>query len=242
MTLPHPTLKPAGSDYEREHPLPSRAGCNPAFCPERKTSRIALKYRLEQCNVLRSLWSQTGQAHYHTLTECVSTKLRESHRLRTRMPTPYGWTRIGTRGQVLIRPFVVASQAIERHRRTMNGFPRRQANVAQPARQCQTEPSWPVGAEKSFDTRRHDRLWRATYRDYAFPSRPAREVQCRPVRATDRHPDLAQRTSQTLTVFVATKTHSKRLFPSMYQRAIEEAVRLHRKDEHADKRWAARIN
>ena len=29
------------------------------------------------------------------------------------------------------------------------------------------------------------------------------------------------------------------LFPSMYQRAIEEAVRLHRKDEHTDKRWAA---
>ena len=31
------------------------------------------------------------------------------------------------------------------------------------------------------------------------------------------------------------------LFPSMYQRAIEEAIRQHRKEDNADKRWARRI-
>jgi len=30
-------------------------------------------------------------------------------------------------------------------------------------------------------------------------------------------------------------------FPSMYQRAVEEAVRQHLKDDHAGKRWAVRI-
>ena len=31
------------------------------------------------------------------------------------------------------------------------------------------------------------------------------------------------------------------LFPSMYQRAIEEAIRQHQRDDHAGKRWAVRI-
>ena len=31
------------------------------------------------------------------------------------------------------------------------------------------------------------------------------------------------------------------LYPSMYLRAIEEAIRQHRKDENSDKRWASRI-
>ena len=31
------------------------------------------------------------------------------------------------------------------------------------------------------------------------------------------------------------------LFPSIYQAAIEQAVRLHRRDDHVDKRWAVSI-
>lgn len=231
--LPHPTLKPGGSDYEghihfRAEPAAIRRSA------QTEDISIALKYRLNS-NVLRSL-IEAGTAHYHTLTECVSTKLRESHLSEEDIHT----IRLDAqqyRGQVLIRPFVIASQSIERisnddwtpavRQLLPNGTPVPNGAILA------------IGAEKSFDTDKTSDL--ESY------------VEITPSQMIQRGRFNVDLAGQRIVILINPEDKPdidrmrrdedslQTLFPSMYQRAIEEAVRLHRKDEHTDKRWANRI-
>ena len=105
--LPHPTLKHERnrSDYE------AHIAFNAELVAIRRSAdageiTIALKYGLNSL-VLRNL-VELRQAHYHTLTECVATRLRESHRTSEVAQT----IRLDAnqyQGQVLVRPFIIAS-------------------------------------------------------------------------------------------------------------------------------------
>jgi hypothetical protein len=231
--LPHPTLKPSGSDYEghihfRAEPAAIRRSA------QTEDISIALKYRLNS-NVLRAL-IEAGQAHYHTLTECVSTKLRESHLSEEDVHT----IRLNAKrycGQVLIRPFVIASQAIENIPNDEWGPGVRQ--LLPDGASVPNGAILAIGAEKSFDTDATTDL--ESY------------VEITPSQAVQRGRFNLDLSGQRIVILINPEDKPdidrmrrdedslQALFPSMYQRAIEEAVRLHRKDEHTDKRWAARI-
>lgn len=231
--LPHPTLKPGGSDYEghihfRAEPAAIRRSA------QTEDISIALKYQLNS-NVLRSL-IESGTAHYHTLTECVSTKLRESHLSEEDVHT----IRLDAqqyRGQVLIRPFVIASQSIERIAND-DWAP----GVRQLLPNGISVPNGAIlaiGTEKSFDTDKTSDL--ESY------------VEITPSQLIQRGRFNVDLSGQRIVILINPEDKPdidrmrrdedslQTLFPSMYQRAIEEAVRLHRKDEHTDKRWANRI-
>ena len=231
--LPHPTLKPAGSDYEgtiffRAEPAAIRRSA------QAEDISIALKYRLNS-TVLRDLIA-SGKAHYHTLTECAATKLRESHISNEDVHT----IRLDAkqyRGQVLIKPFVIASQSIANI--GSNEWAPGVKNLLPNGASVPSGAILAIGAEKSFDTDTTTDL--ESYVEIT-PSQIVQRgrfkvdlsgqrivIQINP----DDKPDLdrVRRDEDSL----------QALFPSMYQRAIEEAVRHHCKEEHADKRWAARI-
>ena len=232
--LPHPTLKPSGSDYEagivfRAEPAAIRRSAQSG------NITIALKYRLNS-TVLQELIG-TGQAHYRTLTECVATKLRESHRSNEDVHT----IRLDAkeyRGQVLIKPFVVASQAIDKM--ASDDWAVAARGLLPNGTSVPNGAILAIGAEKSFETDKTTDL--ESY------------VEITPSQTIERGRFNVDLSGQRIVILINPddkpdidrirhdEDSLQLLFPSMYQRAIEEAVRLHRKDEHTDKRWAARIS
>ncbi len=231
--LPHPTLKPARSDYLenfffRAEPSAIRRSTQAGEI------NIALKYLLNS-PVLQDL-IEREQAHYHTLTECIVTHLRESHRSIKNAHT----IRIETKryhGQVLIKPFIVASQSIENisnddWKAGVKTLLPHGANVPSGAILA-------IGKEKSFDTDTTTEL--ESYVEIT-PSQAVRQKSYKIDLSGQRiviliHPEDKLHIDQVR----QDENSLQALFPSMYQRAIEEAVRLHRKEEHEGKRWAVRI-
>ena len=231
--LPHPTLKPAGSDYEAgivfwTEPAAIRRSA------QAENITIALKYQLNS-TVLQELIG-TGRAHYHTLTECVATKLRESHRSHEDVHT----IRLNAKeylGQVLIKPFVVASQAIDKM--ASDDWATGVKELLPNGTSVPSGAILAIGAEKSFETDKTTDL--ESY------------VEITPSQAIQRGRFNVDLSGQRIVILInpddkpdidrmrRDEDSVQVLFPSMYQRAIEEAVRLHRKDEYVDKRWAARI-
>ena len=232
--MPHPTLKPGGADYD---PKISFSAEPAAIRRSAQTGEItiALKYGLNS-TVLRNL-IEDGLAHFHTLTECVATKFRESHRSREDTHTVLLST-VQYRGQVLIRSFIVASEAIPAidngdwapwiREMLPNGAPVPNGAILA------------IGPEKSFNTDDTSEL-----ESYV-------EIAPSPAVAQGRFKiDLS---SQRIVIFIhpddkpdidrvrSDEDTRAALFPSMYQRAIEEAIRQHRKDENTGKRWASRIS
>lgn len=231
--LPHPTLKPARSDYEgyivfRAEPAAIRRSA------QNEDITIALKYWLNG-SVLRWL-IKTEQAHYHTLTECVATRLRESHRSHEDAHT----IRLDARkyrGQVLIRPFIIASQAIGNM--ASDDWAATVRSLLPNGTSVPPGAILAIGAERSFDTETTSDL--ESYVDIT----PSQTVE----RGRFKVDLLGQRI--VIQINPEDKTEIDRirqdedslqaLFPSMYQTAIEQAVRLHRRDDNVDKRWAVRI-
>ena len=231
--LPHPTLKPAGSDYEgtiffRAEPAAIRRSAQVGDIS------IALKYRLNSAVLLDLI--KSGKAHYHTLTECVATKLRESHMSNEDTHT----IRLDAkkyRGQVLIKPFVIASQSIENigNHDWATGV----KNLLPNGTSVPSGAILAIGAEKSFDTDTSTDL--ESY------------VEITPTQVVQRGRFKVDLSGQRIVIQInpddkpdidrvrQDEDSMQALFPSMYQRAIEEAVRQHYKEEHVDKRWAARI-
>ena len=232
--MPHPTLKPGGADYDPKISF----GAEPAAI--RRSAQtgeitIALKYGLNS-TVLRNL-IEDGRAHYHTLTECVATKLRESHQSQedTHMVL---LNADQYRGQVLIRPFIIASEKIPAVNngdwapwiRDMlpNGTPVPKGAILA------------VGVEKSFETDETSEL--ESYVEIA-PSQTVEQGRFKIDLSGQRiviyiHPEDKPDIDR---VRSDEDTRSA-LFPSMYQRAIEEAIKKHGKEEHTGKSWANRIS
>ena len=231
--MPHPTLKPSGLDYDPKISF----SAEPAVIrrsAQTEEITIALKYGLNS-TVLRSL-IEDGRAHYHTLTECVATKLRESHRSQEDIHTVL-LDAFQYRGQVLIRPFIIASEdipAVDNQDwapwiRDMlpNGTPVPKGAILA------------VGADKSFET--DDTAELESYVEIA-PSQAVEQGRFKVDLSGQRiviyiHPDDKPDIDR---VRSDEDTRSA-LFPSMYQRAVEEAVRRHRREENEGKRWASRI-
>ena len=232
--MPHPTLKSRGVDYDPKISF----SAEPATI--RRSARtgeiiVALKYGLNS-TTLRNL-VEDGRAHYHTLTECVATKLRESHQSREDTHTVLLST-VQYSGQVLIRPFIVASEDILAisnddwapwiREMLPNGVPVPKGAILA------------IGPEKSFDTDDTSEL--ESY------------VEIAPSQAVDQGRFNVDLSGQRIVILIhlddkpdidrirSDEDTRSALFPSMYQRAIEEAIRQHRKDENAGKRWASRIS
>ena len=184
--LPHPTLKPAGSDYEetiffRAEPAAIRRSAQAADIS------IALKYRLNS-TVLRDLIS-SEKAHYHTLTECVATKLRESHRSNEDAHTIQLDAK-KYRGQVLLKPFVIASQSIEN---IVNyDWTAGVKSLLPDGTSVPSGAILAIGAEKSFDTDTTTDL--ESYVEIT-PSQAVQRgrFQSRPVRTAHCHSDQPRR-------------------------------------------------
>ena len=231
--LPHPTLKPSGSDYEthiyfQAEPVAIRSVAQTGHIS------IALKYSLNS-DILCSL-VEARAAHYHTLTECVSTELRESHTSYDAAHT----IRLDARqyrGQVLIKPFVIASQAIEKI--ANNDWVPRVRELLPNGAAVPSGAILAIGDEKSFDTDTTTEL--ESY------------VEITPSQAVQRGRFKVDVSGQRIVILINPEDKPdidrmrhdedslQTLYPSMYQRAIEEAVRFHRLEEHTDKRWAVRI-
>ena len=233
--LPHPVLKPeqSRSDYE------AHLGFDAELIGIRRSAEsgeigIALKYRLNSPVLLNLI--ETEQAHYHTLTECVETRVRESHRTNEETQT----IRLKTNqyhGPVAIKPFVIASLDIQKIEND---------DWSQPIRELLPEgTSVPrgailaIGIEKTFNPDASKEL------ESFIEIAPSQAVEPKRYRI-----DL---TGQRIVIYINPEDKPdidrmrqeeetrQALYPSMYQRAIEEAVRQHRKDEHFDKRWASRV-
>ena len=231
--MPHPTLKPGGADYAPGISF----GAEPAairHSAKNEEITIALKYTLNS-TVLSRLITE-GEAHYHTLTECVATKIRESHRSKQDNHTIV-LSANQYQGQVLVRPFIIASTDI--HAISNEDWTAWVQNIVLNGIQVPRGAILAMGPETSFSTNETSEL--ESYVEIT----PSQTVEPKRFRIDlsgqrivilihpDDKPDIDRVRSDEDTRSV--------LFPSMYQRAIEEAVRQHLKEEHTDKRWARRI-
>ena len=232
--MPHPTLKPGGTDYD---PKISFTAEPAAIRRSAQTGdiAIALKYGLNS-TVLRNLVGD-GQAHYHTLTECVATKLRESHRSQEDTHTVLLST-VQYRGQVLIRPFIVASEDIPAI--DNDDWAPWIREMLPNGAQVPKGAILAIGPEKNFDTDDTSEL--ESY------------VEIAPSQAVDQGRFKIDLSGQRIVILIhpddkpdidrvrSDEDTRSALFPSMYQRAIEEAIRQHRKDDNTGNRWASRIS
>jgi hypothetical protein len=233
--MPHPTLKAEQGSSDYETPI----AFNAELVGLRRSAEageisIALRYGLNS-PVLRNL-IQTQQAHYHTLTECVATKLRESH--RTHQETQLIQLKSDQyQGPVTIRPFILASVDIAKisnvdwkqpfRELLPDGTPVPRGSILAIGREKTFDPDASTELESIIEIAPSQAVERNRYKIDLSGQRIV--IQINP----DDKPDIdrVRRDEEAL----------QALYPSMYQRAIEEAVRQHRKDEHSDKRWASRI-
>ncbi len=231
--IPHPVMQPGGRDY--------RPGT--AFSAAIKTVRkspgsdriaIAVEYKLSS-PVLADLIG-AGMAHYTTLTESVTGRIREAHRTDA---SPHSIVLDGSRypGTVEIKSYVTAAADIER-------FP--PDDWSQAIRSILPEgTAVPKGAilaaatEKTFDTGETQDLTSCVE---IVVSAQAEERQYRIDIGGERINILVNsRDKQNIDRTRSGEDSQQALWPSMYQRAIEEAVRMHTQPEHAGKRWAKTI-
>ena len=233
--MPHPTLKAeqGSGDYE------PHIAFNAELVSIRRSAEageinIGLKFGLNS-PVLSNL-VKTQQAHYHTLTECVATKLRESH--RTHEETQLIRLKADHyQGQVTIRPFIIASVEIPKigkddWRQSLRQLLPNGTAVPRGAILA-------VGREKTFDPD-------ASREIESF-------IEIAPSQAVERSRYKVDLSGQRIVIQISPEDKPdidrmrkneealQALYPSMYQRAVEEAIRQHRKEEHSDKRWASRI-
>ena len=233
--MPHPTLRAeqGGSDYE-PHITFNAELVGLRRSAEAGEINIGLKFGLNS-PVLRNL-IETQQAHYHTLTECVATRFRESH--GTDQETQLVRLKADQyQGPVTIRPFIIASVDIARISND---------DWCQPLRELLPGGTpvprgalLAIGREKTFDPD-------ASREIESF-------IEIAPSQAVERNRYKIDLSGQRIVIQISPDDKPdidrvrkdeealQALYPSMYQRAIEEAVRQHRKDEHSDKRWASRI-
>ena len=233
--LPHPTLKPelTNRDYR------PNIAFNAELVGLRRSAEageisIALKYGLNS-PVLRNLVEEE-RAHFHTLTECVATRLRDSH--STFQETQLIRLKADQyQGQVTIRPFIVASADIPQIRNDdwnetlrellPDGTPVPKGAILAIGREKTFDPDASKELESFIEIAPSQAVERNRYRIDLSNQRIV--IQINPDDKADI--DRVRSDEETL----------QALYPSMYQRAVEEAVRQHRKDEHSGKRWSSRI-
>ena len=231
--IPHPVLQPGGRDY--------RPGT--AFSAELKTVRkspgggriaVAVEYKLSS-PVLAGL-IDSGMAQYATLTESVTGRIRETHQTDA-SPHSIVLDGSGYPGTVGIKSYVTAAADIER-------LP--PDDWSQTIRSILPEgTAVPKGAilaaatEKTFETGETQDLQSCVE---IVVSAQAEERQYRIDIGGERINILVNnRDKQDIDRTRSDEAAQQALWPSMYQRAIEEAVRMHTQPEHAGKRWAKTI-
>ena len=233
--MPHPTLRPEQTNRDYE----PHVAFNAQLAAIRRSAEageisIALKYALNS-PVLRGL-VETQQAHFHTLTECIATRLRESH--RTDQETHLIQLKADQyQGPVTIRPFIIASADIPQIRNDdwtqllkeilPNGSPVPKGSILAIGKEKTFDPDASRELESYIEIAPSQAVERNRYR--IDLSGPRIVIQINPEDKPDI--DRLRQDEESL----------QTLWPSMYQRAIEEAIRQHRKDEHSTKRWASRI-
>ena len=231
--IPHPVMQPGGRDY--------RPGT--AFSAALRTVRkppgggriaIAVEYELSS-PVLAGLIGR-GKAHYTTLTESVTGRIREAHRTDA---SPHSIVLDGSRypGTVGIRSYITAGADMER-------FP--PDDWSQAIRSILPEGTpVPKGAilavatEKVFETDGARDLRSCVE---IVVSAQVEERQYRIDIGGERINILVNgRDKQDIDRTRSDEGAQQALWPSIYQRAIEEAVRMHTQPEHSDRRWAKTI-
>ncbi len=231
--LPHPILKPNGTDYVPQ----SFFRCEPvAIRRSVQTQEITVAVRYSQNSEGLNKLIELGSAQFQCLTECVATLLRELYRSTTRNHT----IRLSStqyQGQVLLRPFIIATVDIPNFR-CIDWSPSIQKLLPEGAA-IPVGSILAIGQETSFDVNT------ANEQESYIEITPSQDVDSSRFRidlsgeriVIEINPDdkpAIDRIRQDEDLLQS-------LFPSMYQRAVEEAVRQHRKEDHAGKRWAVRI-
>ena len=231
--LPHPTLRPNGTDYVAQ----SFFACEPlAIRRSAQSEEITVAVRYSQNSPGLNKLIESGTAQYQCLTECVVTLLRELHRSTSRNHT----IRLSStkyQGQVILRPFIIATADIPEFR-CSDWAPSIQKLLIEGAA-TPVGSILAIGQEATFDVNT------AVDQESYIEITPSQDVESSRFKIDlsgeriviqinpDDKPavDRIRQDEESL----------QSLFPSMYQRAIEEAIRQHLKEDHAGKRWAVRI-
>ena len=231
--LPHPTLRPNGTDYVAQ----SLFTCEPlAIRRSAQSEEITVAVRYSQNSPGLNKLIESGTAQYQCLTECVATLVRELHRSTSRNHT----IRLSStkyQGQVILRPFIIATADIPEFR-CSDWAPSIQKLLLEGAA-LPAGSILAIGQEATFDVNT------AVDQESYIEITPSKDVESSRFKIDlsgeriviqinpDDKPavDRIRQDEESL----------QSLFPSMYQRAIEEAIRQHLKEDHAGKRWAVRI-
>ena len=231
--LPHPTLRPNGTDYVAQ----SFFACEPlAIRRSAQSEEITVAVRYSQNSPGLNKLIESGTAQYQCLTECVVTLLRELHRSTSRNHT----IRLSStkyQGQVILRPFIIATADIPEFR-CSDWAPSIQKLLLEGAA-IPAGSILAIGQEATFDVNT------AVDQESYIEITPSQDVESSRFKIDlsgeriviqinpDDKPavDRIRQDEESL----------QSLFPSMYQRAIEEAIRQHLREDHAGKRWAVRI-
>ena len=231
--IPHPVMQPGGRDYR-----PGTA-FNATLRTVRKSpgdGRIAVAVEYELNSPVLAGLIDSGTAQYTTLTESVTGRIRETHRTDA---SPHSIVLEGNRypGTVGIKSYITAGADIEH-------FPPDDWSAA--IRAILPEGTKvPKGAilaaatEKTFETGETQDLQSCVE---IVVSARVEERQYRIDIDGERINILVNSgDKQNIDRTRSDEDSQQALWPSMYQRAIEEAVRMHTQPEHSDKRWAKTI-
>ena len=231
--LPHPTLRPRGTDYVPE----GRFSGEPQAIRRSAQSEeitVATRYQLSSPGLTDLI--ESGKAEYQSLTECVATRLRELHR-STQANHTITLQADRYQGEVILKPFVIAVEDIQAFRSDDWTDPVKR--MLPLGTDLPSGAILAIGEQTTFDVNT------ATDQESYIEITPAESVQPSQYRI-----DLG---GERIVIYInpndkpaidqtrANDDTLQYLYPSMYQRAIEEAIRQHQRDDHSGKRWAVRI-
>ena len=228
--IPHPTLRPNGTDYDS----------SVSFAAEPNAIRrsaqndeivVAIKFTLTSPTLLQLI--ESGLAEYHALTECVATRIRELHRSSEAAAT-LKLKASDYEGEVIIKPFIVTTSEIQKFKAD-EWAPAILELIAEGA-DIPNAAILGIAPETSFQA--DETTTQESYLEIA-PSPTVPQGQYRIELSGERiviqiNPDDKQGLNQVR----RNGSPEQYLFPSMYQRAIEEGIRQHCKEDHEGKKWA----
>lgn len=232
LDLPHPTLSPWGTDYKPD----IRFSGDPQLIRLINGSRILIpmKYELTSESLRASIAS--GGAIFATQTDCTATLTRETHKSDAYTHT-IEIDASAYAERVYIRPYIIAAINLERFH-CADWHEDLQALLPANGLTLPSGSILAIATAKHFDRNEQTQMESAVDIAPVASVLPGRfkinldgqriVIQVNP----EDKPDIDR---------VRKGKLADGLWPSMYQRAIEEAVRQHLDPEHSAKRWAELI-
>ena len=231
--IPHPVLKPGGTDHQPgirfEAKVPSVQRTS-----EDGRVHIAVEFDLNEPTMLELI--EQSKAAYVALTDCVTSRIRERHTTQEKRET-VTIEAAKYAGEVKIQPFVVTLTPVEGFR-SDHWSPWMKAVLPQGV-DLPAGAILAVGDERTFtlgETAELQSCIQIVTSDAVLPGTWSISLEHDHI-----HIQVNLQDKAAIDRIRSNEDRQQTLWPSIYQSAVEQAIRRHTREEHTGKRWAGVI-